>query len=196
MFTGIIQNFGTIKDIHKDGDWNLMISTSMDLDKTPIGASIACNGCCLTVVEKGKDWFSADVSGETLSKTTIGNWRDGMKINLEPSLKLGDELGGHFVFGHVDGLAVIESIEKDGDSHRLWMKAPEGFERFLAAKGSVSLDGVSLTVNAVEKDGFAVNIIEHTWKHTTLSDRQPGDELNFEVDMLARYVERMIGKAA
>ncbi len=194
MFTGIIQDIGTIKSIRREGDWHIVIKTAMDLTNTPIGASICCSGCCLTVVEKGNDWFSVDVSGESLSKTSIGSWKESARINLEPSLKLGDELGGHFVFGHVDGLATIQSIEKEGDSHRVKIKVPEGYADFVAAKGSVSLDGISLTVNHVNGDVFDVNIIPHTWGQTTLCDRGVGDTLNFEVDMLARYVAKQLGQ--
>lgn len=192
MFTGIIQDIGRVRSIEKNGDWRIVIETNMDLAKTPIGASIACSGVCLTVVEKGNDWFSADVSAETLSKTSIKNWEDGVSINLEPSLQLGDELGGHFVFGHVDGLATLESIEQEGDSHRLTIKAPADLIQFIASKGSVSLDGTSLTVNEVNGDTFGINIVPHTWEKTTLGQKQAGDELNIEIDMLARYVARQL----
>lgn len=192
MFTGLIQTIGEIREIKKDGDWRLVIGTDMDLSKTPMGASICCSGCCLTVVEKGEDWFAVDVSAESLSLTTIENWDVGTKINLEPSLQMGDELGGHFVFGHVDGLATLNSIEKDGDSFRLKIQCPGGFSQYIASKGSVSLDGISLTVNEVEGDVFGVCIIPHTWEQTTLQYRQPGDAINFEVDMLARYVARQL----
>ena len=137
-----------------------------------------------------------DVSAETLSKTTIGEWQTGSKVNLEPSLHLGDELGGHFVFGHVDGLAALQSVEQEGDSHRLKISVPQELAQFIAPKGSVSLDGVSLTVNEVEGAVFGVNIVPHTWAHTTLGQKQPGDRLNIEIDMLARYVARQMEAAA
>ena len=190
MFTGIIQDIGTVKSITKDGDWRFIIRTGLDLTHTQIGASIACAGCCLTVVEKGEDWFAVDVSAESLSKTTLGTWEEGTRINLEPALKIGDELGGHIVSGHVDGLATLLDSVADGDSHRLTIQIPEGFEGFIAAKGSVALDGISLTVNAVTANTFGVNIIPHTWEVTTLGNIKTGDALNFEVDTLARYVAR------
>ena len=155
MFTGIIQDIGTVKSITKDGDWRFIIRTGLDLTHTQIGASIACAGCCLTVVEKGEDWFAVDVSAESLSKTTLGTWEEGTRINLEPALKIGDELGGHIVSGHVDGLATLLDSVADGDSHRLTIQIPEGFEGFIAAKGSVALDGISLTVNAVTANTLA-----------------------------------------
>jgi len=196
MFTGIIQTTGSVRSIEKDGDWRCIIATPMDLSRTEIGASIACSGVCLTAVDKGDDWFAVDVSHETLSKTTLGNWQEGSVINLEPSLKLGDELGGHIVSGHVDGLAVIRTIRQDGDSHVLTLGLGDEFMRFIAPKGSAALDGISLTVNEVGADYFTVNIIPHTWQHTTLGQKEEGDQLNFEIDMLARYVARMIGKDA
>ena len=196
MFTGIIQDIGRIASIDKQAGWRVRIETNLDLSATPEGASIACNGCCLTVVEKTRGSFSVDVSGETLSKTTIGQWEEGTAINLEPALKMGDELGGHIVSGHVDGLAIVESTTPDGESRRLKIKAPQELARFIAPKGSVNLDGVSLTVNEVEGDIFGVNIIPHTWEKTTLSHKKPGDKLNIEIDMLARYVARMMEAAA
>jgi riboflavin synthase len=192
MFTGIIQDIGTVQSIEKSGDWRVVIKTGLDLSSTPLGASIACSGCCLTVVEAGEDWFAVDVSAESLSKTIIGQWEEGVAVHLEPSLKLGDELGGHIVSGHVDGLAVLQSITQDEDSHRLKIKAPAGLAQFIAPKGSVTLDGISLTVNEVEGDVFGVNIIPHTWEKTTLSQLKEGDMLNIEIDMLARYVARAL----
>lgn len=192
MFTGIIQDIGRVRSIEKSGDWRVEIETALDLVATPLGASIACSGCCLTVVEKGADWFAVDVSGETLEKTSLKSWEEGMAVNLEPSLKLGDELGGHIVSGHVDGLAQLIEIKADGDSHRLTLQVPEALAGFIAQKGSVALDGISLTVNDVEGTMFGVNIIPHTWEHTTLSGKKPGESLNIEIDMLARYVARML----
>ena len=192
MFTGLIQNIGTVKSITKDGDWRIVIESDMDLSNTDIGASIACSGCCLTVVEKDQNSFAADVSAESFSKTIIKNWEEGASVNLEPSLKLGDELGGHIVSGHVDGVAQLISILEEGGSWRLKIKAPHDLAGFIAQKGSVALDGISLTVNEVENDVFGVSIIPHTWEHTTLSSKKVGDALNIEIDMLARYVARML----
>lgn len=192
MFTGLIQNLGTVKEVRKNDDWRIVIETSMDLTRTEIGASICCSGCCLTVVEKTGAGFAVEVSQETLSKTTLSGWRAGQKINLEPSLKVGDELGGHFVFGHVDGLAEIVSILSVGDSYKMTCRVPDEFSAYLASKGSVALDGVSLTLNEVTGSLFCVNIIPHTWKHTTLQERQEGESFNFEADMLARYVAARI----
>lgn len=194
MFTGLIQNIGTIKSIDKDGDWRIVIECGLDLKRIEIGASIACSGCCLTVVEKTKNTFTVDVSTESLSKTIIKNWDEGTKINLETSLKMGDELGGHFVFGHVDGQAKIADIKKEGDSYRLKISVPADLIKFIAPKGSISLDGISLTVNEVEGNTFGVMIIPHTWEKTTLSQRKTGDDLNIEIDMLARYVARILNK--
>ena len=194
MFTGLIQDIGKVRSIDKDGDWRIVIETGMDMARHELGASIACSGCCLTVVEKGSDWFSVDVSAESLSKTIINDWEEGARINLEPSLRLGDELGGHIVSGHVDGLAELIDIKEDNDSWRLKIKVPQALSQYIASKGSVALDGISLTVNEVDEDVFGVNIIPHTWEHTTLSDRKVGDRLNLEIDMLARYVARMLNK--
>lgn len=197
MFTGLIQDIGRVRSIEKSGDWRIVIETAMDMGAVPMGASICCSGCCLTVVEKFDRAFAVDVSAESLSKTNIGDWDVGRRVNLEPSLKMGDELGGHFVFGHVDALAELTSVEQDGDSYRLKIKPPAGLMPYIASKGSIGLDGISLTVNEVEGDVFGVNIIPHTWDHTTLADRAVGDELNIEIDMLARYVARQLeGKAA
>ena len=193
MFTGLVQTIGTIHILKKEGDWHARISCDFDMQTVPMGASIMCSGVCLTVVEKGTEWFAVEISHETLSKTTLGSWDKGTKINLERSLKIGDELGGHFVFGHVDTRVKLISIEKEADSYRLRLQVPREYMHYLAAKGSVALDGISLTLNDVD-DGtctFGVNIIPHTWEHTTLHNRVVGDVLNFEVDMLARYVARM-----
>lgn len=193
MFTGIITDMGEVVALDKNrGDVRYTIKTSFDMNTIDMGASICHSGCCLTVVEKGTDWFCVDVSLESLDKTTLGSWDVGTKINLERSLKMGDELGGHIVSGHVDGVAEILSIKPEGDSHRLKIRIPEGFEGFIAQKGSVALDGISLTVNEVEGNVFGINIIPHTWDVTTLGQKQVGDYLNFEIDPLARYVARMI----
>jgi riboflavin synthase len=193
MFTGLIQDIGTVVAVEKDGDWRITIETKLDLSKAPEGASICCAGCCLTIVEKGSDWFAVEVSQETLSKSGISNWSVGTKINLEPSLRLGDELGGHFVFGHLDGQLKIKKIEPVAGSHIFTIEKPTGP---VAPKGSVTLDGVSLTVNEVRGDEFTVNIIPHTMSYTTLGQRKAGDFLNFEIDMLARYVASLLKEAA
>ena len=197
MFTGIIQDIGTIRTVDKSGgDLRFEIATKLDISNIEDGASICCSGCCLTVVKKTNDSFFVDVSRESLDKTVLGHWEEGTKINLEPSLKLGDELGGHFVFGHVDAVTEIADIREEGGSHRLTIKTPESLKRFIASKGSVALDGISLTVNEVEHDTFGVNIIPHTWDVTTLGSRKVGDKMNIEIDMLARYVARSLEVAA
>ena len=192
MFTGIITAIGQIEELKDTGDRWLKITTPWACDKIDLGASIACSGVCLTVVERADNWFAVEVSAESLSRTTIGGWQKGSQINLERALRLGDELGGHIVSGHVDGLASIEAITPIGDSHKLNIRVPEDVSKFIAKKGSVTLDGVSLTVNEVEGSCFAVNIIDHTWTHTTLGHATIGQQLNLEIDMLARYVSRLI----
>jgi riboflavin synthase len=193
MFTGIVTAIGTVERIDSvRGDTRLFIVTHQDMPDLRIGASVACSGVCLTVVDHEPRWFAVDVSAETLSKTTLGDWLPGGRVNLERALRAGDELGGHIVSGHVDGLATLTHIEIEGDSHRLTFSVPAHLMRFIAPKGSVTLDGVSLTVNEVGESGFGVNIIPHTWIHTTLGDRQRGERVNLEVDMLARYVARMM----
>ncbi len=193
MFTGLIQDIGTIRAIDKArGDARFEIVTALNLSNIEIGASICCSGCCLSVTEKTKDSFFVDVSAESLSKTIIGNWKMGTRINLEPSLKLGDEMGGHIVSGHVDTTTKIMDIAPEGGSHRIKLHIPKGLAHLIASKGSVTIDGISLTVNEVEGQYFGVNIIPHTWRHTTLADRKAGDIVNIEIDMLARYVARMM----
>jgi riboflavin synthase len=195
MFTGIITDIGTVVRVDDTrGDKRFQIETAWDMTDVPMGASIACSGCCLTVIEKTKHSFSVDVSAESLSKTNLGEWGEGTKINLESSLKFGDELGGHIVSGHVDGVATLVSITPDGDSYRLKIRAPQDLKHFVAPKGSIALDGISLTVNEVEDDIFGINIIPHTWVVTTMGQRKAGDKINMEVDMLARYVARILGK--
>jgi riboflavin synthase len=197
MFTGIITHIGEIARIDKDrGDWRVFVKTDMGGADIALGASIACSGCCLTVVNKDNGELAFDVSAESLSKTIIGAWDVGTQINLERSLKMGDEMGGHIVSGHVDALAVIESIEQEGDSHRVRIAVPEEFERYIAPKGSITLDGISLTVNEVQGCRFGINIIPHTWTHTTFGQRKAGDRMNMEIDMLARYVARQLGRDA
>ena len=193
MFTGIITDIGIIKAIdNTGGDVRIGIQTTFDLTGVDLGASIACSGCCLTVVEKQEDVFFVNVSAESISKTTIDSWGEGSRINLERALKVGDELGGHIVSGHVDGLATLISITAEGDSYRLKFEVPQDLAKFIASKGSVSLDGISLTVNEVEGSQFGVNIIPHTWENTTLGERAEGDAVHLEIDMLARYMARML----
>lgn len=193
MFTGLVQDIGIVRGLDESrGDLRVEIETQMNLSVIPLGASVCCSGCCLTVVDKSKNTFAADVSGETLNRANLGAWRIMTRVNLEPSLKMGDELGGHFVFGHVDGVAEILDIRCEGDSHRIDISIPEGLAHLVAEKGSVAVDGISLTVNAVSQKAFGVNIVPHTWQKTTLSDRRIGDKVNIEVDMLARYVARMM----
>ena len=197
MFTGIVTDVGTERSAEQRGDLRLRIATAYDLDTVDLGASISCSGVCLTVVDKGEDWFEVDVSGETVSKTAGDHWREGAKLNLERALRLGDELGGHIVTGHVDAVAQIVGTCPEGDSTRIGISVPKELAPMIAAKGSVTLDGVSLTVNEVREaeDGsthFAVNIIPHTARHTTLGSLQPGQQLNVEIDVLARYIDRML----
>lgn len=192
MFTGIITDIGIVRSVVKNGDTRMMIQTIFDVESIAIGASIACAGACMTVVEKGLDWFAVDVSDASLACTTLGSWKEGDKVNLERSLKVGDELGGHWVTGHVDGVATVGSIKAIGDSHELVFSAPPELLPFIAQKGSVTVEGVSLTVNAVEADEFQVNLIPHTWEHTTLGTLQTGDQVNVEIDVMARYIARQL----
>ncbi|MAF68161.1 MAG: riboflavin synthase [Micavibrio sp.] len=198
MFTGLVRDVGEITGFERQGD-NIRITISSNLPQNTyqLGSSILCSGICLTVVEFGEGRFVMEVSPETVEKTNISSWNVGTKINLEPSLCMGDELGGHLVFGHVDALATITELNEDGDSWRFTFEVPENLKSYFASKGSVSLDGISLTVNEVNDNRFGVCIIPHTWTHTTLSERKVGDKVNLEVDMLARYVARMLeGRAA
>ncbi len=196
MFTGIITDVGTIRSAEQRGDLRLVIGCGYDMDGVALGASIACSGCCLTVVDKGKDWFAVDASAETASKTAPGLWEEGRSLNLERALRVGDELGGHIVTGHVDGVGSVTAIEPEGDSHRFTIHAPASIAAYLAPKGSITVDGVSLTVNAVEDaaDGstlFGLNIIPHTWAVTAFRDLAVGQAVNLEIDILARYLARM-----
>ena len=191
MFTGIITARGKIVDIQSDGDWVFTIATPWDCQVIDIGASIACSGVCLTVTKRDARHFVVAVSAETLSRTSLGRWKVGSQINLERSLKVGDELGGHIVSGHVDCLAHVTACSAIDDSHRLDIKIPAAFAGFVAEKGSVCLDGVSLTVNEVGPSNFSVNIIDHTWQQTTLGAVETGSVLNMEIDMLARYMARL-----
>jgi len=194
MFTGIITDLGKLRSVTPGGSARLVIETRYDTGAIADGASIACSGVCLSVVESGKGWFAVDASAETLSCTTIGNWRAGQGINLERPLKLGDELGGHLVSGHVDGVGELVERRPDGDSLRLSFRAPPALARFIAPKGSVAIDGVSLTVNEVKGAIFGVNIIPVTQRETGLGALTPGQRVNVEIDMLARYLARLMGK--
>ncbi|RCK52620.1 riboflavin synthase subunit alpha [Thalassospira profundimaris] len=194
MFTGIITDIGTVRKIEKKGDTRFEFTTAFDTSKIDLGASIACSGACMTVVEKGEGWFAIEASAESLAMTTMGDLDVGSRVNLEQSLRLGDELGGHIVSGHVDGVAILTALHPEGDSMRMTFELPAEFARYVARKGSITLDGVSLTVNEVEGNSFGINVISHTQAHTTLGGRKVGDRFNFEIDMLARYVARMVGK--
>ena len=193
MFTGIVTDVGSVRAVTgvEGGDRRLEIETAYDTETIAIGASIACSGPCLTVVDKGPGWFAVDVSGETAGRTTVGGWQAGTRVNLERALRLGEEVGGHLVTGHVDGLGVVEAVTPDGGSLRLSVCAPTGLEKLIAAKGAIALDGVSLTVNEVDGGAFGVNLIPHTRAATTLDARAPGDRLNLEIDLIARYVARL-----
>ncbi|HEV7385988.1 MAG TPA: riboflavin synthase [Phenylobacterium sp.] len=191
MFTGIVTDVGRVRGVRETNrDRRLEIETGFDLATVDIGASISHAGCCLTVVEKGPDWFAVEVSGETLSLTTLADWTEGRRVNLERPAKVGDELGGHIVSGHVDGIGEVVSVESEGGSHRVRIRAPRPLHRFIAPKGSITVEGVSLTVNEVEDDVFGVNLIPHTWDVTTLGELKPGSRVNLEIDMLARYLAR------
>jgi riboflavin synthase len=195
MFTGIVTDIGKVRHVEKRGDTHIVIATHYDVSAIENGASIACAGACMTVVDKGsaKDrWFAFTASGETLSKTTLGTWKVGDTVNLERPMRVGDEFGGHIVTGHVDALAEIVGAVPEGESLRLTFEVPLKFAKLVAPKGSVALDGVSLTVNDVEGARFGVNIIPHTQKVTTFSRAKPGTKVNFEVDLLARYVARLV----
>ncbi|MBR9651601.1 riboflavin synthase [Thalassovita aquimarina] len=191
MFTGIITDIGEVQALEQRGDLRARIGTGYDMDSVDLGASIACDGVCLTVVAKGEGWFDVDVSAETVSKTNLGGWALGRKLNLERALKVGDELGGHIVSGHVDGLAEIVAMQEEGDSTRITLRAPEALARYIAPKGSVALNGTSLTVNEVEGCDFGINVIPHTQEMTTWGRARVGDRINLEIDTLARYVARL-----
>ena len=201
MFTGIVTDVGTVRSTEQRGDLRLVVATAYDLATVDLGASIACSGVCLTVVDKGDDWFAVDVSAETRSKTAADHWREGAKLNLERALRLGDELGGHIVTGHVDAVATVVGTCAEGDSTRVGLSVPAALAPMIAAKGSITLDGVSLTVNDVRdaEDGtthFSVNIIPHTAQQTTLGRLGEGQQLNVEIDVLARYLDRMLAARA
>ena len=196
MFTGIITDIGTVRSVERRGDTRVVVATTYDTAAVDLGASISCSGVCLTVVDKAPGWFAVDVSGETLSRTAEGQWGQGRRLNLERALKLGDELGGHIVTGHVDGLAEVVGACAEGGSKRVELRLPPSLAPFVAAKGSVTIDGVSLTVNEVadQSDGsthLSVNVIPHTQAMTTLGELEPGQTVNIEIDVLARYLQRM-----
>jgi riboflavin synthase len=196
MFTGIITEIGRIRSVEQRGDLRVTIACAYPMAEVDLGGSIACSGPCLTVVAKGDDWFAVDVSAETAGRTVPGMWEADRSLNLERALKVGDELGGHIVTGHVDGIGEVEGVADIGDSRRLTIIADDGLAPFIAAKGSIALDGVSLTVNEVENlsNGvrFSINIIPHTAGHTTFAEVEPGRKLNIEIDTLARYIGRML----
>ena len=197
MFTGIITDIGTIKSVTRGtggewGDTRMDVSCAYDTDGIDIGASISHSGACMTVIEKGADWFAVEVSDESLSKTTMGDWKKGTQINLERALTGKDEMGGHMVTGHVDCVGTLESLEEIAGSHKLRFKAPDEMGFGIAPKGSITIDGVSLTVNAVEGSFFEVNIIPHTWQVTTLGKLAVGSKVNLEIDVIARYVARYL----
>jgi riboflavin synthase len=200
MFTGIVTDIGTVRSAEERGDLRLVIGCGYDMAGVALGASIACSGTCLTVVDKGEDWFAVDVSAETRSKTAADLWQEGARLNLERALRMGDELGGHLVTGHVDGLGEVIGVCPEGDSLRIGIRVAAALGPMLAPKGSVTLDGVSLTVNDVrdEPDGthFAINLIPHTSQETTLGNIAAGQQLNVEIDVLARYLDRMLAARA
>ena len=200
MFTGIITDVGRIIELEQRGDLRVRISTSYDTENIDLGASIACDGVCLTVIELGQDWFEVEVSAETVSKTILGletqknpgsTWGLGRLVNLERSLRIGDELGGHIVTGHIDGVANVMEVENEGDSTRVILEAPRKLMPFIASKGSVALNGTSLTVNAVDEKSFGINFIPHTKKVTTWGNIKVGQIVNLEIDTIARYVSRL-----
>jgi riboflavin synthase len=196
MFTGIITDIGSIRKSDQRGDLRLTIGCGYDMASVDLGASIACSGCCLTVVDKGPDWFAVDASAETVSRTAQGAWTAGRRLNLERALKLGDELGGHIVTGHVDGVGEVTAVAREGDSHRVTIRIASDLAPYLAPKGSVTVDGISLTVNTVtdNDDGsadFGLNIIPHTWDVTSFAKLAVGQAVNIEIDVLARYLARM-----
>jgi riboflavin synthase len=194
MFTGIVSDVGQVREVIPGGDRRFRIGTSFDLDETAIGASIACAGVCFSVTEKGPGWFGVSASAETLARTSLSAWRVGTRVNLERSLKSGDEMGGHIVMGHVDAVAEIVERRPEGDSLRFTFEVPQDYETALATKGSVALDGVSLTVNEVRGRRFGVNIIPITQEKTTFGTAKVGDKVNLEIDVIARYIARILGR--
>lgn len=197
MFTGIVTDVGIVRKAEQRGDLRLEIACGYDTQSIDLGASIACSGVCLTVVDKGDAWFAVDVSAETVSRTAADLWREGARLNLERSLRMGDEMGGHIVTGHIDGVAIVSEVSSEGDSTRICAKVSNNLAPMIAAKGSIALDGVSLTVNEIDDGGegttrLTMNIIPHTAQATTFRDIGVGRNLNLEVDVLARYIDRML----
>ena len=196
MFTGIVTDIGKVRSAEQRGDLRLIIGCGYDMADVALGASIACSGVCLTVVDKGADWFAVDVSAETVSRTAAELWRQGARLNLERAARLGDELGGHIVTGHVDAVGEVVEATREGDSTRIAVEVPSSLAGLIAAKGSITLDGVSLTVNEVsdsaDRTRFTINIIPHTAAHSTLGDLSVGRQLNVEIDVIARYLQRMM----
>jgi len=191
MFTGIVTDMGTITELEQQGDLRARIKTAYDTSGIDIGASIASDGVCLTVIALGEDWYDVQISAETVSKTNLDRWQVGKRVNLERALKVGDELGGHIVSGHVDGVAEVVAVQDEGDSTRVTLRAPKALARFIAPKGSVALNGTSLTVNDVDGCDFGINFIPHTKEVTTWGEVALGDRVNLEIDTLARYVARL-----
>jgi len=195
MFTGIVSDIGTIEAAERQGDLRVRVATAYETDGLDLGASVSCSGVCLTVVDKGPGWMAFDVSGETISRTAEGQWTAGRRLNLERALRLGDELGGHIVTGHVDGIGTVKDVHEEGGSHRVTIAAGPEIAPYVAAKGSITVDGVSLTVNDIRdtENGveFMLNIIPHTAAVTTFADLKPGQAVNLEIDVLARYLQRM-----
>jgi riboflavin synthase len=191
MFTGIIMDVGRVRAVAPGGDVRIEIETALDTGAIALGASMACSGPCLTVVERGPGWFAVTASAETLSRTTLGSWRPGTPVNLERALRVGDELGGHLITGHIDGVAALLEDRPQGDSRRWLVEAPGELAHFIASKGSVALEGVSLTVNEVDGRRFGVNLIPHTLAHTTFGSMRAGARLNLEIDLMARYLQRL-----
>ena len=191
MFTGIVTDIGTVIELDQQGDLRARIKTSYDTAGIDMGASIASDGVCLTVIALGEDWYDVQISAETVSKTNLNHWQVGKRVNLERALKVGDELGGHIVSGHVDGVAEVIAMVDEGDSTRVTLRAPADLARFIAPKGSVALNGTSLTVNDVDGCDFGINFIPHTKEVTTWGDVAVGDRVNLEIDTLARYVARL-----
>ena len=194
MFTGIVTDCGTVRPVLRSGGYRLEFTTGYDTASLALGASVCCSGICLTVIDKGRGWFAVSASRETVSRTTIGSWREATAVNFERALRVGDELGGHLVSGHVDAVGTIVSVEDDGASRRFIFESPSEIMRFIATKGSIAVDGVSLTVNEVADNRFTVNVIPHTLAVTTFGQARAGDRVNLEIDMVARYVARLLEK--
>ncbi len=194
MFTGIVTDLGKVRSVTRTGDTRFEFATAYDTDEIEIGASICCSGACMTVIDKGPGWFAISASDESLSCTTMGDWREGSPVNFERSLRMGDEMGGHIVSGHVDGVADVVAVTPENDSVRLQFRVPDGLAKYIAPKCSVAIDGVSMTVNEVEGGVFGVNVIPHTQEVTTLGSLKGGSRVNLEIDMLARYVARLLEK--